>query len=931
MGHADVPKLAVAAAVVGRGSELELIRGFLGRAVTSGDALLLLGEPGVGKSVLLDAASEMASAAGARVLRAGGVEFEADVAFSGLHQLLFSLHDEFALLSDTHREALNVALGFGAGRAPDRLVVSNAALTLLRWAGAAHPLVAIVDDLPWLDRASAGVLGFVARRLAGSRVGFLAASRSGDASFFDRAGLPEHELDPLDDDAAMQLMSAQFPALAPRVRERLLAAARGNPLAVLELPAALNARQRAALRELPAVLPLSRRLQALFASRIAELDASSGQLLLLAALDGTGDLRILQAAASGASGLDDLAAAERARLVYIDERTRRIGFRHPLIRSAVVELSTDEERRSAHRLLAELRADQPERQAWHLADATIEPDEQVAGLLEQAAHQILRRGDTVGGVAALMRAGELSPSRSDRSRRLGEAAYIGAEMTGGLRDASELLAEVRRVDPKFKQSLQAAVAASAVLLQADGDVDTAHRLLVGAIQSSARDVGESALEEALHTLMVVCFFSGQPGRWEPFYDAIARLEPHLPEALGLCSKTFADPVRRAAASLQPLDRAIEGLEDEPNPTRIVRTAIAGLFVDRLGGCREPLWRVVRDGRQGGAVTSAIQALTLLVHDDFWTGQWDEAQQLIDEANALCEAHGYQVRWTCRLYQAELAAARGDYGAAQAAADEMMQWAVPRGVRSVQWFVRQVQTLAALGRGDFEEAYQRVIAISPAGTLPSYCGYALYVAMDLVEAAVRTGRHDEAAAHVTAMRDANLAAISSRLALLTAGSGAMAAPDAIASGMFEEALAIPGVERWSFDLARVQLTYGERLRRIRAMTESRMQLTAALETFERLAARPWAERARSELRATGQTKPRADEHEPDSLTPQEREIAMLAAAGLSNKQIGQRLFLSHRTVGNHLFRVFPKLGITSRAALRDALASLPPEQDRDRPS
>jgi DNA-binding CsgD family transcriptional regulator len=204
-------------------------------------------------------------------------------------------------------------------------------------------------------------------------------------------------------------------------------------------------------------------------------------------------------------------------------------------------------------------------------------------------------------------------------------------------------------------------------------------------------------------------------------------------------------------------------------------------------------------------------------------------------------------------------------------------------------------------------------------------------MDLVEAAVRTGRRAEAAAHVAAIRDAGIAALSPRLALLASGSAAIAAPDDGAAGLFEEALAIPGVERWPFDLARVHLNYGERLRRAQSTTGSRFHLTAALETFERLGARPWADRAASELRATGQTRPRAEERHRVSLTPQEHEIATLAAAGLSNKQIGQRLFLSPRTVGGHLHRIFPKLGITSRAALHAALASLPPAQKRERPS
>jgi DNA-binding CsgD family transcriptional regulator len=612
-------------------------------------------------------------------------------------------------------------------------------------------------------------------------------------------------------------------------------------------------------------------------------------------------------------------------LASVDESTHRPAFRHPLIRSAVVELASGDERRLAHRVLAELWADQPDRRAWHLAEATVEPNEDVAALLEQAAHRVLARGDAVACVAALTRASELSPLGADRSRRLAEAAYVGADSGGDLRNASQLLAEIRRADPELKGSLQAAVAASALLLNADGDVDTAHRLLVGAIESRAErnDLSDAALEEALYTLMVVCLFGGRAEQWAPFYEAIARLTGHVPTALYLSSKIMADPVRTAAAALEQLDAAIEGLAHEVDPTRIVRTATAGVFVDRLAGCREALWRVVRDGREGGAIASCINALILLGVDDFWTGQWDEAQQLFDEAVELCEAHGYLLlAWRGRVYQARLAAARGDYDTTRALANQMIQWAAPRRVRSVQRYAWQAQALAALGRGDFEEAYEHATAISPAGTLASHVPHALYVLMDLVEAAVRTGRQAEATTHVAAMREANIAALSSRLALLAAASAAIAAPDESALGLFEEALAIPGIDRWSFDLARVQLAYGERLRRFRAMTEARVHLSAALATFQRLGAQPWATRAGNELRATGQTKLRAGEYASASLTPQEREIAMLAAAGLTNKQIGAQLFLSPRTVGGHLHRLFPKLGIATRAALRDALASFP---------
>ena len=311
-------------------------------------------------------------------------------------------------------------------------------LALLGQAADGRPLLLLVDDVQWLDRPSALVLGRVARRLAaqgraarepaapglaGRPIGFLAAARLGSESFFEHAGLPGHEVRPLDEAAAAGLVEARFPGLAERVRRRLLTEAQGNPLALLELPAALSGPQRATVQALPPLLPLSRRLQALFATRVSDLPADARRTLLIAALDGTGDLRVLQATADkprhdealASAGREGLALAERAGLVRVDDDAERLAFRHPLTRSAILELSASDERRAAHQALAGQLADQPERRAWHLAEAAAGPDEEVAELLEQSAGRILRRGDAVGAVATLLRAAELSPRRPDRA------------------------------------------------------------------------------------------------------------------------------------------------------------------------------------------------------------------------------------------------------------------------------------------------------------------------------------------------------------------------------------------------------------------------------------------------------------------------------------------------------------------------------------
>ena len=912
----------IATALAGRDGDLGVIRAFLDQASAGGAALLLTGEPGVGKTALLDAAQERAMAAGVRVLRAAGALFEADVSFSGLTQVLLPLGEELAGLSAMQREALKVAQGLTAGPPSDRLVVSNAALALLRQAAVAQPLLVILDDLPWLDRTSSLVLGFAARRLGGSRVGFLAAARTGAGTFFDGGCLPEHEVRPLDGEAAAALVSARFPELAPGVLRRVLAEAQGNPLALLELPMALDDPQRRARTALPSILPLSRRLRALFTTQVSELPAPTRYLLLLAALEGTGDLAVLRAAAAARREIDDLAPAERAGLVYVEEDTGRLAFRHLLIRSTVLQLSVSEDVRRAHRALAAQLGDQPERRAWHLGHAALGPDEEVAGLLERVARETSRRGDAADAVAALLRSAHLSPRGTDRSLRLAEAACLSVTVTGELPRARRLLADARQAMPGLDRSLYASVAACHLLLNSDGGVDAVHGLLVSAISkmTGPYDAADPALMAWLHTMFMVCSFGGRPELWPPFGEIITSLAPRVPADVDLLVRTYADPVRSAVPALDRLDAAISGLAAEKDHWRILIISSAAVYTDRLAGCRAALQRVAGEGRDGSAVLPAISALTLLSLDAFMTGGWDEARRLAGEC--LDAARGLPLRaWMAHDLQALVAAARGDYDAVRELTGQMTRWAVPRGIVQAQLAAHHAGSLAALGRGDFEEAYQEAAAISPPGILASYVPYALRVPMDLVEAAVRTGRHREAAAHVAAMHQAGLGRISPRLTMLTNASAALTAPAGQAGQLFAAALAVPGADRWPFDRARVQLAHGEQLRRVRATTEARAHLSAALTTFEALGARPWALRAGNELRATGLAAARAEGQGAVMLTAQEHQVATLAAAGLTNKQIGERLYLSHRTVAAHLYQIFPRLGITSRAALRDALTDL----------
>ncbi|WP_326646255.1 AAA family ATPase [Streptosporangium sp. NBC_01755] len=909
----------------GRDGDLRVLRSLVERARHDGGALLLFGEPGVGKTVLLDAASAYAEAAGTHVLRASGTQFEAAHSFSTLHQALYPLVGDLDALNPVHRRALGVALGLRDGSPPGLLVIANAALALLSHAAVTRPILVVVDDLPWLDRASAMVLAIVARRVAGRRVGFLAAYRSGDESFFDRAGLPDHEVRSLADEAADALAAHWLPALVPAVRRRLLAEAQGNPLALLELPLTLSGRQRSGVARLPEVLPLSGRLQAAFESRISGLPLSARQVLLLLVLDGTGSLRALAALGADATAL---APAERAGLVSVEEGAGRVRFRHPLTRSAVVNLSTAEERLRAHAMLAERQSDSPERRAWHLAHATVGTDERVAQLLEKAAHTVRARGDAAGSVTALLRAADLSPVGTDRSRRLAQAAYFGAVMTGDLREVPRLLADALQGESGSARSLASAVAAAHhLLLSGEGDVDTAHRLLVGAIemQPTPYDSGDDTLVEAFYTLGWVCYFGGRAELWAPFHAAFAQLAAPVPELLTLLVGTFADPARTASALLARIEAAIADLDGHGDPVWSVRVGLAAMFVDRLTSCRAALWRILRDHRDGTAVTLTLHARSLLGLDQLITGEWDELRALAEEHVELCRLHNYRLLECLGLcLLAMLTAARGDHEATKALTDRMMVWATPRRAGMVRRIAAQALILDALGRGDFEEAYRHTMTITAAGELAGHVPHALWVIMDVVEAAVRTGRTAEAVAHVEAVRACEVAALSPRLAMTVDAAAALVAGDEDAVILFERALSMADGEHWPFDRARIALAYGERLRRNKAAIEARRHLTDALYAFQRLEARPWAQRAASELRATGQSIGHLAPAGPGSLTPQQREIAELAAAGLTNKQIGERLFLSPRTVGTHLYQLFPKLGITSRAALRDALAGLDDE-------
>ena len=912
--------------LLGRVAELVRMRQFIDETRSAGSSLMVTGEPGMGKSSMLRWCVETASDQGAEVLRATGVEFESDTGYAVLHELLLPHHDAFAALPARHRDALRVCLRLAEGPPPSRSTVASATLAVLAHLASRRFVIVAVDDVQWLDRPSAAVLNFVTTRLPGTGLGVVSALREGQQTFLDHATMPRLHLGPLSPTAARDLLDGRAPGLDRAARARLLLRAQGNPLALLQLPLEEDADVSSAWREDP-VLP--DRLQELYAPRVERLPLSTQEFLLLAALDTSADLGVILSAGQERVGASDVRLAVARELVEVDGRNRTLRFHHPLIRSTVVGLATPSARRTAHRLLGETEPQQVERRARHLAEAMVAPEETVAALLEESASVLLRRGDPSGAVTTLLRAADLSEGASQRSRRLASAAYVGANLTGDLHRVSRLLAEARTAGLEASAALPWATAAAYALLNGDGDIATAHRTLVGALTSDERAHGQGSEPpiDAVLTLLGICFFGGRSELWEPFFEQLDRLRTPLPPALRLCVQTFAQPARDGSRALDELHSVMGDLATQTDPNHIALVGRAAFYVDELEGCRPALLRVASRSVRNGAVTPAIDASMLLAFDAFLVGRWSAAAGYARDGLRLCEERGYDLlAWPGRYCLALIAVATGDDDVGAGISDEMLLWAQPRGVRSVSAYAHHVKALSALGRSDFESAYRHASAVSEPGVVDPALAHALWLTMDLVEAAVRSGRHEEAVAHVRAMRATDMGNLSSRNALMLAASEALVAShDAL--GLFERALGIPGADRWPFELARVRLAYGARLRRARLHSQAREQLSAALDAFVLLGATPWVERVHSELDAG--TGPRGNAPRTGAaMTSRELQVARLAASGLHNAEIAKRLDTSSRTVSAHLSHVLGKLGLTSRAGLRDALSRQHPEAEEE---
>ncbi|MFJ3672531.1 AAA family ATPase [Streptomyces sp. NPDC090106] len=912
--------------MVGRESEREVLSAFV--TGTGGRSLVLRGDTGVGKSALLEHAADLAAAEKHRVIRAAGVEAESELPFAGLHQFLYPLLSHIDRLDDVHRKVFDVVFGRSEGSPPSVMTLGIAVLDLLSLAASQKPLLLVLDDGQWLDAASTEVCGFVGRRLTGSSVKLVVVLRSDLPSGFDTAALPELPVTTLSEKASEQLLDMHHPGLDPRIRRLVLDEAQGNPLALLELPPYVRGNRAGRTpEELLGYtgIPLPQRLQQVYGSRIEALGDAVRAELLRGALDGVGAGAVAGRPGGTRYRMADADEAAGCGLLDIDPLTGHFVFRHPLVRSTVVQTATPNERRAAHAVLAQVHRDDLERRATHLAASTVDPSEDVAALLEAAADSATRRGSAMAAVAWLTRAAELSESHEERSRRLGSAAFIAGQ-AGQLDRAQQLV----RSDSASGSggSPDSVVTSAYVGLYEDGDVRSSRHQVVTAIEGMRETVSEpnEVLTRLINLLLAINQYASDAVAWQRAHELLDSLGDLVPPVSRVYQDTWGDVVRRGAGMHERVERGVTDVRGDLDPWDITRQGTTAYHVDALSLYRRHLQRTVDREVETGATGVGITMLHLIMLDQIAVGEWDEAERTGQRSLDLAISnHNVLFAHHTRAYVALLAAMRGDVERARELQAVVEAWARPRGVGFLTQIADAVGTTAALAEGDYEAAYLHAIGITPPGTFEPYAHQAPRTLLDLVEAALHTGRAEQARTHALAAHHAHLPDISPRLALTTYGALAMTTTDPTeAQTLYHQAETHPAAPHFPFELARIHLAHGTHLRHTQGRKAARLPLTLAAETFERLGAPTWAERARAELRATGASTLASSAHLA-ALTWQERRIADLAASGLTNKEIGERMHLSPRTVSSHLYRVFPKLGITSRAALRDALGRIADEQ------
>jgi DNA-binding CsgD family transcriptional regulator len=888
-------------------------------AVRAGQSRILVvhGEPGVGKSALLDYFTGQAAAVGCCVLRVSGVQSEMELAFAGVHQLCAQLLGRLDALPGPQRAALATAFGMSAGPTPDRFLVGLAVLGLLSEVAGKSPVVCVADDVQWLDTASAQVLAFVARRLEAESVGLVFGARvAGD----ELAGLPELAVEGLADRDARALLNAALSGpVDARVRDEIVAETRGNPLALLELPRGMTLAELAGGFGLPGALPLAGRIEGSFQRQIGALPAQSRRLLLVAAADPTGDPVLIWRAARRL-GIGTQSAAPVAE-TGLAEFSARVRFRHPLVRSAVYQSASARDRQEAHRVLAEATDPQadPDRRAWHRAQAAAGPDEDVAAELERSAGRAQARGGLAAAAAFLEHATALTPDPARRNGRTLAAAQAHLE-AGAFGKARELLtmAEAEPLD-----ELQGAETdwLRGQIASASGLVSEAPQLLLQAakrLEPLDPGLARETYLDAWRAAQIAGHLTVGGDLLEVSHTARAMLEPSRPlRPAGLLldglSLLVTDGPAAAAPVLWRAKRAFAGL-GMPVTEQLrwgwMAPVVGGVLWDDDG--YSLIERPVQLARDTGALDRLPMLLNQLASASVWWGDFAAATTLIAEANTVCEATGAQIAPYAAM---RLASAQGRQEEAipliHAAVEEAT--AVGQGVAMAAAYWAHACLYNGLGW------YQEALPAARLAVEGDQTTISMWALPELVEAASHTGNTQLASDALDQLAEWTQASGTDWGLGVEARCRALVSDGEQADHLYEEAITRLGRTRIRPELARCHLLYGEWLSRQQRPAGARDQLRTACHMLDDIGMEAFAERARRELRATGATRRRRVVAVRMELTTQEAQIARLAADGLSNPEIGVRLFLSRRTVQYHLGKVFTKLGITSRAQLSRALS------------
>ena len=896
--------------LVGRDRECARIDELLeGAREGESGSLIVRGEPGIGKTALLEYAA--ARADGIEVLRTTGVEAEADLTFAGLYGLLRPILGRLSELPKSQANALAGALGLAPSTGSDRFLASAAVLGLLAEAAEELPVLCLVEDAHWLDTPSADALAFAARRLQAERVAIIFAVREGEGRTFEGRGLPELRLTGLESEDALALLSDRSSELVSSVRERLLAEAAGNPLALLELPAGLSEEQRAGTEALPDSITLTARVQAAFAARVEALPAATQTMVLVAAADDTGDVTtVMSAAAELGVTAEALDPAEASGVVRTDGG--RVAFRHPLVRAAVLGGATLAQRQRTHAALASVLEgeEHADRRVWHHALATLTADENVAAALEAAARRSRLRGGHASAATAFERAAALSDAQPSRTRRLGEAAEAAwaagqAERTRGLVTRSLANAEGRQRVRLLHLS--------GVVEARSGWLPDALAPLLEAIEGS--EDASLTLEMLYDGYEFASYAEEAHNQLAELARRAAQVEPATERDRFIAAALMAwgsELSGRYARGAVLAAEAIERAERLDDPRCLILAAVTAEREGSWGDGLAHANRAVALARERGLVSVLPQALAAQSIELIGRSRFDLACSAAEEGRRLALEIGQP--WTGSwnvLNIATVEALRGQEDEARAHVDLLYQLTAASGV-SLTVHGQRVLGLLELTLGRPAEALERLrsFAAAPAGVLMT--PHRLLQLPDVVEAAVRAHQLDEAVDHLARFQEwVERFPAPARLSLLARCHALVAESDAephfVRSIEIAEALS-------PFERARNELLYGEWLRRERRRVDARPHLRTALELFQRLAVSPWEERARAELRASGETARRRDPSTLDLLTPRELQIAHLVAEGITNREIGAQLFLSPRTIDYHLRKVFAKLEIASRTDL-----------------